>query len=104
MLTTVINNDNYKEVYQKIKNKYKFSKINMIHLPNNKACHVVTVGNCSIELNEFDNCIDIIGYVKSSIEIRYRFCIEQGDEIFFSMDAIRVNGKRDTRIYHFISI
>ena len=104
MSKIIINNDNYKDVYQKIKNKYKFSKINMIHLPNNRACHVITIANCSIELNEFDNCIDVIGYVKSSIEIRHRFYIAQGDEVFFSMDAIRVNSKHDTRVYHFVKI
>jgi hypothetical protein len=104
MPTIVINNENYKEVYHKIKEKYKkFSKINMTHLPNNKACHVITITNCSIELNEFDKCIDIIGHVKSSVDIRHRFYIGQGDEVFFSMNAIRVNSKFDTRVYHFVA-
>lgn len=102
MSTIVVNNENYKEVYQKIKEKYRFSKINMVHLPNNKSCHVITITGCTIEVNEFDKCIDIIGYVKSSIDIRYRFYIGDGDEVFLSMNAIRVNSKLSTRIYHFV--
>lgn len=95
--------ENYVDVWNKIKDKYPRSQVNITCISPRKTCHVFTVRDVQINLNIIDCGMDIIGDAGTDPVFHHLYVIKPGDELCVTHNALMVNrDKHSSYIFHFV--
>lgn len=95
--------DNYVDVWNKIKNKYHGSIVNITCISPRNTCHVFTVRDVQINLNIIDSGMDIIGDMGTNPVFHHLYVIKPGDELCITPNALMVTReKHSSYIFHFV--
>lgn len=103
MSNIVLTKNNYVDIWNKIKNKYRGSNVNITCISPRKTCHVFSIRHPQINLNVIDNGFDIVGEMGTTPVLRYLYVIKPGDELCITHNALMVNrDNHSSYVFHFV--
>lgn len=95
--------DNYVDIWNKVKNKYRCSKMNITCVSPRKSCHVFTTSAPEFVLNDIDHGFNIISQMGTKVVIDYLYVVKTGDELCLTPNALMVNRENHSSyIFHFV--
>ena len=98
-----VTKDNYVDVWNKVKNKYRSSTVNITCISPRKTCHVFTARKPKFILNDIDQGFNIIAEMGTKVIIDNLYVIKPGDELCITPNALMVSREyHSSYIFHFV--